>query len=179
MCVQACKEYLSRSTEGRFILRGSKEGYQRLMNCYSSSTCGDTTTTNGSPSTQSPSEVGEAHVGDASAEVDDIGSVIDVDELIWIDVSCPLPGHQHMYRNAVCWTCTTKCCADAESCLLIHLAPAGSAFVCFLLQARSWIPSQICLSFLHVRVPSHLQALTWLIAQSLQAAHCENLGGRA
>lgn len=115
MCVQVCKEYLSKSYKGRLILLGLGDKYRPPKNFDSSSTCGDVITNNGRPSTQSPSEVEGAHTGDASAEVDDIGSVIDVDELIWIDVSCPLPGHQHMYRNVVCWTCTTKCCADAES----------------------------------------------------------------
>ena len=97
--MQACKEYLSRSTKGRLILLGLGDKYRPPKDCYSSSTCGDVTTISGSPPTQSPSEVEGALIGDASAEVDDIGSVIDVDELIWIDVSCPLPGHQHMYRN--------------------------------------------------------------------------------
>ena len=95
--MQACKEYLSKSTKGQSILRGSSWGeYPQLIETHSSSTCGDVITTKGSPSTQSSCEVGEAHVGDASAEVDDIGSVIDVDELVWIEVSCTLPGSQHM-----------------------------------------------------------------------------------
>ena len=97
MCVQSCKEYLSRSTKGKCILRGSSWGeYPQLIETHSSFTSGDVITTKNSPSTQSSYEVGEAHVGDASAEVDDIGSVIDVDELVWIEVSCTLPGSQHM-----------------------------------------------------------------------------------
>lgn len=97
--MQACEEYLSRSSVGRLILQGFilSDWSQRLKEAYAirASLDAGRDDVTGSDVNPLPSTSGEPDL-EVVEEVDDIGSIVHPDDIAWIEVSSIMPSCHHI-----------------------------------------------------------------------------------